>query len=221
MEHKVAASIDLPEGLANRRAFLETAVRALKQRTRTPQPVSALLFDLDRFKSINDRYGHAVGDRVLRAFADVAAVESRSTGSARSPGRRGIRSGALWRGSKQRRSHGRADPRLELFVDAAWERRSTRRQCNCIGVASVSASEPTEIESLADARGRSALRGEGARTKPDRDCRPPRGRAMFAAASIGRGHYRSELKALPVQAWPPRRRMRWSPCRPAGSQGHF
>ncbi|MEX0590955.1 MAG: GGDEF domain-containing protein, partial [Xanthobacteraceae bacterium] len=79
LEHKVAATIDPLTGLANRRAFLDTAMRSLKQRSRVPQPVSALLFDLDRFKSINDRYGHAVGDRVLRVFADIAASELRST----------------------------------------------------------------------------------------------------------------------------------------------
>ena len=79
LEHKVAASVDPLTGIANRRAFLDTAVRSLKQRSRAPQPVSALLFDLDRFKSINDRYGHAVGDRVLRMFADIALSELRST----------------------------------------------------------------------------------------------------------------------------------------------
>jgi diguanylate cyclase (GGDEF)-like protein len=79
LEHKVAATTDPLTGIANRRAFLEAATRSLKQRTRTPQPVSALLFDLDQFKSINDRFGHAVGDRVLRTFTDIAVTELRST----------------------------------------------------------------------------------------------------------------------------------------------
>jgi diguanylate cyclase (GGDEF)-like protein len=78
-EHRAAAMIDPLTGISNRRAFLDSAMRRLKQRTRDPQPVSALLFDLDRFKSINDRFGHPVGDRVLRIFADVAASELRST----------------------------------------------------------------------------------------------------------------------------------------------
>ncbi len=79
LEHKTAAMIDPLTGIANRRAFLDAATRRMKQRTRDPQPVSVLLFDLDRFKDINDRYGHAVGDRVLRIFTDTAASELRST----------------------------------------------------------------------------------------------------------------------------------------------
>lgn len=79
LEHKVAATVDPLTGVANRRAFLEIAARSLKQRPRAPVPVSVLLFDLDRFKSINDRYGHLVGDRVLRKFAHIAVSELRST----------------------------------------------------------------------------------------------------------------------------------------------
>ncbi len=66
---RTAASTDPLTGLLNRRAFLEgaraLAVRSKKSRT----PVSILMFDLDRFKSINDTYGHAAGDEALRMFA--------------------------------------------------------------------------------------------------------------------------------------------------------
>lgn len=79
LEHKVLAMIDPLTGVANRRAFLDAALRRLKQRSRDPLPVAALLFDLDRFKSINDQYGHPVGDRVLRMFSDIAVSELRST----------------------------------------------------------------------------------------------------------------------------------------------
>gem|GEM_PF-5611750 len=53
-------------GLANRRAF-EEALRVEKARTlRTGQPLSLVIFDIDRFKGVNDDHGHACGDRVLR-----------------------------------------------------------------------------------------------------------------------------------------------------------
>jgi diguanylate cyclase (GGDEF)-like protein len=66
---RTAASTDPLTGLLNRRAFLEGA-RALAVRSKKSKtPVSILMFDLDRFKSINDTYGHAAGDEALRVFA--------------------------------------------------------------------------------------------------------------------------------------------------------
>jgi diguanylate cyclase (GGDEF)-like protein len=42
-------------------------------------PLSVAVFDLDHFKSINDRFGHAIGDRVLQVFAETARANLRST----------------------------------------------------------------------------------------------------------------------------------------------
>ncbi|NTV94854.1 MAG: diguanylate cyclase [Thiobacillus sp.] len=55
-------------GLYNRRYFDEMLARTLDQAERSRQQISLLMLDLDRFKPINDRYGHAMGDKVL---ADV------------------------------------------------------------------------------------------------------------------------------------------------------
>ncbi len=58
-------------GLANRHAFFEQGARMLKERRGT-DPIALLAFDLDHFKAINDRYGHPVGDKILKLFADTA-----------------------------------------------------------------------------------------------------------------------------------------------------
>ena len=77
--HKTAAMTDLLTGLFNRRAFLEAANAMIERRARKAQPVSLLMFDLDKFKSINDRFGHAVGDDALKVFAATAAANVRAT----------------------------------------------------------------------------------------------------------------------------------------------
>ncbi|WP_172824564.1 sensor domain-containing diguanylate cyclase [Vreelandella subglaciescola] len=56
-------------GLANRRHFDELASRELKRLQREGGPLTALALDVDRFKAVNDRYGHAAGDKVLKSLA--------------------------------------------------------------------------------------------------------------------------------------------------------
>ena len=71
--HKTAALVDPLTGVSNRRAFLQDGEAHLRRQAADPRPTAVMLLDLDHFKSINDRYGHAVGDRVLEIFADVSS----------------------------------------------------------------------------------------------------------------------------------------------------
>ncbi|MBB3139973.1 GGDEF domain-containing protein [Halomonas organivorans] len=59
------AGTDELTGLDNRRRFFERAEHALHRTQRHGSPMTLCMIDLDHFKTINDRYGHAVGDRVL------------------------------------------------------------------------------------------------------------------------------------------------------------
>jgi diguanylate cyclase (GGDEF)-like protein len=74
--HRIAASTDSLTGLLNRRALFAARDRLADERADTVTAV--LVFDLDRFKQINDRFGHPVGDRVLQLFAVVARGELRA-----------------------------------------------------------------------------------------------------------------------------------------------
>lgn len=58
-------------GLLNRRGFDEAAATQLAQANFAGQPVVAMMCDLDRFKAINDHYGHNIGDRVLAEVGDI------------------------------------------------------------------------------------------------------------------------------------------------------
>ena len=68
----MAAGTDDLTGTANRGAFLIQAARLLRRAYANGEPASVIIFDLDHFKEINDRHGHAAGDRVLRSFAETA-----------------------------------------------------------------------------------------------------------------------------------------------------
>lgn len=61
-------------GALSRHGFLERAATSIAQARRTGAPVSLAIFDIDQFKAINDGYGHAAGDRVLKAFSGILAT---------------------------------------------------------------------------------------------------------------------------------------------------
>jgi diguanylate cyclase (GGDEF)-like protein len=76
---KNAAATDELTGLLNRRGFLEAARELMRTQAKKREPVSVLIFDLDFFKSVNDRFGHAMGDEVLRMFGHTVTTTTRET----------------------------------------------------------------------------------------------------------------------------------------------
>jgi diguanylate cyclase (GGDEF)-like protein len=72
LKHKINSLVDPLSGVANRRAFLDGAAELLQHQHAETEPLAVMLFDLDHFKQINDRFGHAVGDTVLQTFARAA-----------------------------------------------------------------------------------------------------------------------------------------------------
>lgn len=70
--HKTASLVDPLTGIANRRAFMEGTAALARRIEEEHRPAAVLLIDLDHFKAINDRFGHALGDRVLQVFAETA-----------------------------------------------------------------------------------------------------------------------------------------------------
>jgi diguanylate cyclase (GGDEF)-like protein len=73
-----AAQTDALTGIANRGALMERLERELDRSRRYERSLTVLFFDLDRFKNINDTYGHQFGDRMLRELARIATQNVRS-----------------------------------------------------------------------------------------------------------------------------------------------
>ncbi len=69
---------DILSGLLNRRGFEERLGEIVRQRARSGLPVSLVICDLDNFKTVNDNWGHAGGDRLIALFA--ATLRERAAG---------------------------------------------------------------------------------------------------------------------------------------------
>lgn len=72
MIYKRDALVDSLTGVINRRGFMERGERLLRRANADGKSVALLLFDIDHFKSINDRFGHHAGDAVLKEFCVIA-----------------------------------------------------------------------------------------------------------------------------------------------------
>jgi diguanylate cyclase (GGDEF)-like protein len=71
VRHRTDSTLDALTGLLNRRALNSRMREIAQQASLTGQPVSFLAADLDHFKEINDKWGHSVGDEVLREIAQT------------------------------------------------------------------------------------------------------------------------------------------------------
>jgi diguanylate cyclase (GGDEF)-like protein len=65
------ATTDFLTGIANIRLFSEVGEREVQRARRYKRSLALLMIDLDNFKKVNDKYGHAIGDKILVAFADI------------------------------------------------------------------------------------------------------------------------------------------------------
>ncbi|MGY8681664.1 GGDEF domain-containing protein [Bradyrhizobium sp. UFLA05-153] len=75
--HKTAASMDPLTGMFNRRGFAEACSRVIEREAKAGRPVTVMIFDIDHFKSINDRFGHPAGDEMLKLFSTVVTTNLR------------------------------------------------------------------------------------------------------------------------------------------------
>jgi GAF domain-containing protein len=75
LELERLATTDSLTGALNRRRFLEAGGKEMRRARRYGVPLSVLLLDVDHFKQINDTYGHAAGDDVLRHLVKVVSVK--------------------------------------------------------------------------------------------------------------------------------------------------
>jgi diguanylate cyclase (GGDEF)-like protein len=77
LEQRKAASTDWLTGIANRRAFFERGDILLKRSAGNRRGAALILFDIDRFKEVNDTAGHQAGDAVLKTFAELVTASLR------------------------------------------------------------------------------------------------------------------------------------------------
>jgi diguanylate cyclase (GGDEF)-like protein len=75
--HKTAASVDPLSGMLNRRGFTEASNQVIEREAAAGRPVTVLIFDIDHFKGINDRFGHPAGDEILKLFSTVVVSNLR------------------------------------------------------------------------------------------------------------------------------------------------
>src|SRR4029078_13357370 len=81
VETTAAATTDRLTGVDNRQTLLASLFAEVERANRYERPLSVAFVDIDHFKSVNDTYGHAAGDVVLRGVAQTIKGNLRSTDS--------------------------------------------------------------------------------------------------------------------------------------------
>lgn len=107
MELRMMARRDMLTGALTRRAFSDALEAAALEAAAEDAPASLILFDIDHFKYVNDRWGHPAGDEVLRRVAEVIAGELRPADRLGRLG--GEEFGVLAKGIEARDAHALAD----------------------------------------------------------------------------------------------------------------
>ncbi|MBS7699408.1 MULTISPECIES: GGDEF domain-containing protein [unclassified Chelatococcus] len=78
-EHRREALVDPLTEALNRRGFELRGLQVLRRHAAAHEPIAVIAFDLDHFKSVNDTFGHAMGDAVLVQFSQIASRHLRSS----------------------------------------------------------------------------------------------------------------------------------------------
>ena len=110
-EEQRMAMIDALTGIPNRAAYDDRIEQEFKRWKRFARPVSILAWDIDRFKAINDAYGHKAGDKVLRVVGAAPGASRARHGFRRPLRRRGVRDAARRHGPRGGAGRGGEDPR--------------------------------------------------------------------------------------------------------------
>jgi Diguanylate cyclase, GGDEF domain len=110
--HKTAAMVDPLTGIANRRSFLHEGIELMKRHAGDARPAAVLLIDLDHFKSINDRFGHAIGRSRAAGLCRSGNGGIARLRSGRTARRRGICGRALRCWTREGTSARRANTRV-------------------------------------------------------------------------------------------------------------
>jgi diguanylate cyclase (GGDEF)-like protein len=170
LRHKQAAETDSLTGLANRRDFLDKAERLLERARRDNGVLAVAAIDLDRFKAVNDNFGHAIGDQALRLFADVARKTLRPTDLVGRLG--GEEVAAILPGTDLMAALAIADRLRRAYAEAAASIEG--RELNgtfSAGIAGTEGRPELSLPELAAARRHSPLQGEARGPGPCRGVR--------------------------------------------------
>jgi diguanylate cyclase (GGDEF)-like protein/PAS domain S-box-containing protein len=141
------ATVDELTGLLNRRGFLTAGQQLVAQAYRERTNLYVVAADVDELKKVNDEYGHATGDTLLRDVADVLRTTFRSADVIARVG--GDEFAVIVSGAHKTDEADAAVARLTAQLDQwAEENRSPYRLSLSVGVASMSPLSPPDLEAL-------------------------------------------------------------------------